>query len=225
MFRHELKYLINDGAAQVIRSRLGNICSHDRHGDLNGVYRVSSLYFDDYCDSCVYDNLGGFKERKKFRIRIYNGSESLIKLERKIKNNNLCQKDSTILSREQYQSILEDDYSFMSGSTEPVLRDFYLLAHSRLLKPAVIVDYQREAYVYGPGRVRVTFDKWMRASLSGADLFDSKLLFRQAMNKNETIMEVKYTGFLPGHILAMIQQSHGVRQAISKYKYCRLTSV
>ena len=57
MFRHELKYIINPGSAHIIKSRMYHICGINKNAFPDGQYRVSSLYFDDYCNSVVSDNL------------------------------------------------------------------------------------------------------------------------------------------------------------------------
>ena len=225
MYRHELKYIINGSAAYIIRSRLSHICSLDKNSGEDGNYRVSSLYFDDYCNSAVGDNLGGYMKRKKFRIRAYNVDDTIIKLERKSKNNQLCKKDSVFISKDEYERILGEDYSFMKDSDNPVIKDFYLMTQTRILRPKVIVDYFREAYIYQPGRVRITLDRLLKASLNGIDIFDDTLIYSPVTSQTETILEIKYTGFLPSHIMDMTQQSNGVRQAISKYKACRMMAL
>ena len=222
MYRHELKYIINCNATQVIRSRLNKICSYDRNADIDGKYRVSSLYFDDFCDSAFKHNLFGQYARKKFRIRIYNGNDSFIRLERKSKKDYGCKKDSAVLTKEEYDMILKYDYSFMRDKRNPVLLDFYLTAKTRLLKPKVIVDYYREAFVYGPGTVRITMDKYVKSSIGNVDLFNQEASYKKAMNNCSTILEVKYTGFLPKHIKELIQLDDGSRQAVSKYTMCRM---
>jgi hypothetical protein len=40
------------------------------------------------------------------------------------------------------------------------------MGHTRLLRPRVIVDYIREAYIYEPGNVRVTLDRGVRAAVT-----------------------------------------------------------
>ena len=79
-FRHELKYLINEGDAALIRQRLDAALQPDAHA-LNGRYHIRSLYFDDYYDTAYLDKLGGFGDRRKYRIRIYNLSDQVIRLE------------------------------------------------------------------------------------------------------------------------------------------------
>lgn len=79
-FRHELKYLINQGDALLLKQRLGVALKRDIHAQ-NGVYSIRSLYFDDYWDTAYNDKTGGFDDRKKFRIRLYDLDDSFIRLE------------------------------------------------------------------------------------------------------------------------------------------------
>lgn len=221
MYRHELKYKINPAEAQILKSRLKTVCSLDANADEQGGYRVSSLYFDDFCDSAIRDNLIGSIRRKKFRIRIYNGKETIIKLEKKLKNDKGGKKLSVIISMEQYKKILKSDFSFMKVSDNDVLRDFYTSLTTRLLRPKVIVDYDREAYVYEPGNVRITFDSNIRTSVQELDLLSTSRILTDITGERDTILEIKYTGFLPEHIKKIIQTGNGTWQAFSKYAACR----
>jgi hypothetical protein len=222
MYRHELKYIVSDAAAQIISQRLSKLCSYDGHADERGRYRVSSLYFDDFCNSAVADNLSGQLARKKFRIRMYNGNNGFIRLERKIKRAGGCRKDSALISPEDYERIRRGDVAYLEASDNPVLRDFAMNARLRLLKPRVVVDYNREAYVYEPGSVRVTFDRGVKASVGRPDLLNPNTIYAPA--GEGVILEVKYTGFLPGAIAGLVQQDCGLRQAASKYTMCRMSA-
>ena len=55
----------------------------DTNADSRGDYHIRSLYFDDYNDSALFEKQSGILKRKKYRIRIYNLSDSVIKLEKK----------------------------------------------------------------------------------------------------------------------------------------------
>lgn len=221
VYRNELKYMINNQQAKVISSRLAHICELDKNTDEKGFYRVSSLYFDDYIDSGMHDKLDGIDRRKKFRIRIYNGGDEIIKLERKAKNINVCVKDSVTITRDEYDRILAGNLAFLQETDKPMLVDFYQLYQTRKLRPKVIVDYQRKAYIYRYGNVRVTMDVKMSGSIGRCDLF-SDAAYVPAMDNNQTILEVKFTGFLPEVIRDMIQHGSGNMQAISKYAKCRM---
>ena len=100
-------------------------------------------------------------------------------------------------------------------------RVFSIDRAKRLLRPAVIVDYTREAYVYTPGNVRITFDKGLRSSCSGIDLFNPKLPTLIAHPSDKMILEVKYTGFLPHLVRRIIEPYTDGAFAISKYVLCR----
>ena len=54
-FRHELKYYINQGDAQVLSRRLSLTMDRDQNADEYGEYHIRSLYFDDTINSAVRD--------------------------------------------------------------------------------------------------------------------------------------------------------------------------
>jgi hypothetical protein len=224
VYRQELKYKISPGSAQVLKDRLNSVCSTDENST-DGGYRVSSLYFDDYFDSAVKESLSGQINRKKFRIRIYNGSDTVIKLEKKSKHGNNCLKNFVLLTREQYDSILEGDYEFLRDSDSEVMRDFYSSITTRMLRPKVIVDYTREAFIHHLGNVRITFDKCVRSSGNKTDIFNEYTPYSRITGENETILEVKFTGFLPNHIKRLLQIGDTNRESFSKYTMCRLNAI
>lgn len=83
-YRHELKYLINEGEHAALACRMAPVFKLDKHAQAGG-YTIRSLYFDDYCNSAYEEKDAGILMRKKYRVRIYNGSDKVIKLERKKK--------------------------------------------------------------------------------------------------------------------------------------------
>jgi len=144
--RHELKYYINYKEYIGLQKRLSRILQTDRHSDENGNYHIRSLYFDDVFNSALYEKNYGIFRRQKFRIRIYNKSSSVIKMERKRKYDKYICKESASLTPAEYQKILDGDIDFLAGSTNEVITDFLVKTKTKLLKPKVIVDYIREAY-------------------------------------------------------------------------------
>ena len=83
-YRHELKYLINEGEHTALACRMAPVFKLDKHAQAGG-YTIRSLYFDDYCNSAYEEKDAGILMRKKYRVRIYNGGDKVIKLERKKK--------------------------------------------------------------------------------------------------------------------------------------------
>ena len=93
-FRHEYKYLCTRQQIETIRNSISGIMQPDKNAGRNGEYVIRSLYFDDYSNSCLYDNINGNNPREKFRIRIYNADLSYIRLELKRKENGKTKKSS-----------------------------------------------------------------------------------------------------------------------------------
>lgn len=79
-FRHEYKYICDMRQLTEIKYRIAPFMKLDSHTGENTGYVIRSLYFDDYDNTCYYDNLNGADPRGKFRIRIYNG-ESVQKIQ------------------------------------------------------------------------------------------------------------------------------------------------
>ena len=155
-YRHELKYLINYGEKEILADRLKNIAGIDSHASENG-YLVRSLYFDDVWHSSYEEKLMGVVSRRKYRIRIYDYSDSHIALECKEKQGAYIYKYSAELTRQETEDIINGKYECLEGKTDQLLKEFYLLLKSGM-RPEVIVDYDRLPFVYAPGTVRITFD-------------------------------------------------------------------
>ena len=86
-YRHEIKYLISLGEAEFLATRLRLTLSQDPHAVKNGgTYFIRSLYFDTPFEKAVGEKADGVEFRDKYRIRIYDMSDKVIKFERKHKN-------------------------------------------------------------------------------------------------------------------------------------------
>ncbi len=216
-FRHELKYLITPGDAQLLKQRLGVLLSRDENAGESGVYKVRSIYFDDYNNSAYEEKLMGVFSRKKYRIRVYNDSDKTIHLERKIKRGSYVSKQHAILTREQVQMIINGECLFLLENQQQLCREFYYECITKILRPRVMVDYEREPYICVLGDVRITFDTDVRAALLKLDLFDAKLPALNVLDSGQIIMEVKYTEFLPALIRKILPQRTSQMLAVSKY--------
>ena len=105
-YRHELKYLIDEPQQTLMRLKMQNLLEPDSHAK-NGRYLIRSLYFDDLWNSAHSEKEDGILIRKKYRIRIYDYSDQVIRLERKKKFGAYIFKESAPLTREQVEKILE----------------------------------------------------------------------------------------------------------------------
>jgi hypothetical protein len=87
------------------------------------------------------------------------------------------------------------------------------------LRPKVVVEYRREAFVYKYGDVRITFDHFLKAGIFQKDLFSNGYMI-PAIPQHQIILEVKFTGYLPDVIRNLIQVNSLQWQALSKYALC-----
>lgn len=220
-YRHELKYLIKCSDAELIKLRLKYLMKNDPHAGVDG-YMIRSIYFDDYWNSGFNDKEAGVLEREKWRIRIYNCSDSSIKLERKKKFGSYIFKESATLSKDEAISLIEGDYLFLLKKDNELLKQFYVECITRLMKPRVIVDYDRVPFIIPEGTVRVTFDSDVRAAVLSDDIFDSKLPALSCMESGKCIMEVKFTEFLPKMVKEVIPVGAVDYTAYSKFAICAL---
>lgn len=222
-YRHELKYYISRADYELVSRRLSLTMDQDEHASAKtGRYFIRSLYFDDYLDSALREKLGGAGGRDKYRIRIYNMRDNPIRLECKHKEDAFICKEAVALTREQCDKLIAGDFSFLLNSRSKTAQRFYLAFRLKNLKPRVIVDYWREAYVFPLQDVRVTFDSDIRTSYRGTDLFDKRLPTYPAIEDYGMVMEIKYNNFLPGYIRTLIQPvMNAQRSAISKYVWSR----
>ena len=220
-YRHEIKYYRNEGEYMLLSQRLRKTMSADENANEYGEYRIRSLYFDDPEDSAMRDKLSGFDGRSKVRLRIYSLSDEVIKLERKNKDNGYILKESIGLSREECGALLGGSYGFLISRPEEFAHERYAEFRLRRLKPAVIVDYVREAYVFPVEDVRITFDKDIRTAHRSADLFNRDLPTYPVIDGYDMVLEVKYNKYLPSYIRGLIQTGAADRSAISKYVFCR----
>ena len=89
-----------------------------------------------------------------------------------------------------------------------------------MLRPRVIVDYDRTPFIMDEGTVRITFDKKVRAAIGGYDIFDPDLPTLPALPSDKLILEVKYTEFQPKMVKDLIVPYASEMVAASKYVIC-----
>ena len=222
-YRHELKYIISEGEHKLLATRIKACLKQDYYASLSGgEYLIRSLYFDDPFDSALWEKASGVGSRDKFRIRIYNYSDSAIKLERKHKEGQYIKKDSVSISREDCDEILRGKFECLKRNPDPFAMQFYGIFVSNHLRPKVLVDYTREPYVFPAEDVRITFDKNVRTALRCTDLFNPNVVTYPVWDlRNCMILEVKFNESLPLYVQELLTLGSSQRTAASKYVFCR----
>ena len=222
--RHELKFFISPLQYQVLSRTLKATLNPDPNGDENNQYHIRSLYFDTAYDSALYDKINGTANRDKYRIRIYNFSDQMIRLECKSKFRDLISKRSVRTTRDLAEQLISADPTGLESTASGLVSDTFREMRTNLLHPVVIVDYLREAYLHPAEEVRITFDMQLRSGLNSVDMFNPYLPTVPPFDHDEIILEVKYNQVLPPYIASLLTyalRDGACRSAISKYVYCR----
>lgn len=218
--RHEWKHQINPQEDLVLSQRLGKLFPRDANAGPDGAYRVTSLYFDTPYDSALREKLDGVNRREKFRLRYYGTDLSFLRLEKKYKVDGLCGKRSARLTREQAERLLDGDARFLLDSGDALLLELYSKIQGQGLRPKTIVRYDREAFLYAPGNVRITLDRDIRTGLGSVDFLNPGVFCVCAAGPG-TVLEVKYDAFLPEIVRMAVQVPGRQAAACSKYALCR----
>jgi hypothetical protein len=179
------------------------------------------MYFDSYDSRGYQENEDGTDNRAKYRVRIYDASDSVIKLERKGSLRDRKYKDVCRITRTQCQQLIGGCMVENILPYQDVLQEFLVERQLELLEPKVIVEYVRTPYIYPVGNVRITFDRYI-ASSSSLNFFDQDLPSRAIMPEHMHLLEVKYDQILPATILEALNSSACLeRTSFSKYALCR----
>ena len=159
--------------------------------------------------------------RDKYRLRIYNHSDEVIFLERKRKLGDLIGKSSLRITRRLAEQLISGDPRGLYRAEAPLLRDMYAAMRTGVMRPAVLVEYDRLAFTHPAETTRITFDMRLRSGLSSRDLFSPHAPMAVANDRDVEILEVKFDAYFPSHIRALLSDITGERCAISKYVMCR----
>lgn len=215
--RHEIKYIVSLFEAELLKRRLKTVLRPDPHAGPNGSYFIRSIYFDDPDFTAYRQKLDGVKERTKYRIRFYNMDDRVIFLEKKSKDGDLTGKESARLDRAGAEDLLRGSHELLklSGLAGELGR-----LREGAWKPVVVVDYDRWAFTYPIGNVRVTIDMNVRTCPYRTDGFNPRLLTVPVLDEGEAVLEVKYDAFLPAQVRELLMGVTKQRCAVSKYTKC-----
>ncbi len=203
-----------------LQERLNNVLRTDPNENSMEGYSVSSLYFDDWQESCLLDTVVGNRVRNKYRIRIYNHSLDTIKLEVKEKLDNRVRKKSRNITKEELQKLVCGECIESLPSMEDPAALFNLAIQTRGLRPKTIVTYERKAFTYDPGNVRITLDRNIRSS-DNVEQFGKAETSYDFLREQDEILEMKYDEFIPEFILQLLELGNMQQISYSKYQMCR----
>ena len=219
--RNEWKYQISPASAVLLARRLAVFLKRDMHSRLDG-YLIRSLYFDDIAESAFFDKLAGVNERAKYRLRYYDNDTERIFLECKRKHGYLTEKDSVQVSRTTAEHMMRNMPLAMDELSAPLMAEFAAQRSARLMRPRVIVDYQRLAFVYDEQDTRITLDSNIRTNMYRTDALFDRITTMPVLENGNVILEVKFDEYLPERAKEALSHIAVMPQANSKFCQCVL---
>lgn len=217
--RREEKYLLDYSEYSVIANRLKAILSPDENAK-DGRYSICSLYFDDPFNTALAEKEDGNAVHIKFRIRTYGGSKKTIRLERKTKRGIVTEKHSAKITEEELCKIINGENIDENSECFGLVSEM----RSKAFRPVISVRYDREAYIFEPLGIRVTFDFAVDSLPPDKEtLFGKTERALPAIDRGQIIMEIKYSERCPSFIRKCCE-TNGAQLSVSKYALCRNAS-
>jgi hypothetical protein len=183
------------------------------------------LYFDDAENSFLYDKINGIKDRIKIRIRTYLPESSVYKLEIKEKHHDYVSKWSVPVPVE----LLPDLINGTCGvdAENRILNRIISTHQCSLLRPVVLVDYWRKAFLFfqGENPVRITIDSDVSSDVSHLDFFKPSPCAHRLLRPELAILEIKFRNRFPDRLRPAIQNLRALRSSFSKYALSRKFAV
>ena len=224
VYRQEKKYFMTLPAMVRLAGRLDQVMLQDGHNGARG-YRIRSLYFDTIDEGDYMEKIEGIELRRKIRLRIYDPAGDFAMLERKQKQGAYQKKRSLRVARADACQIAAGRYDSLLHYSDPFAAECYGLMHMRCYRPKTIVEYRRKAYIVKENKIRITFDRDIRATETCSELFSPRLNLYPVLDPFNGVLEVKYNGFLLSYIKALVNGADRSELSVSKYCLARSASL
>lgn len=207
--RFERKYIIDFYTYKKLKEELKPYFKFDEHGNENGEYIVSSLYYDSRDFRAYREKVDGEKKRSKVRLRTYKDfygnrlmPKNMLLLEIKKRDNLNVSKKKVMMSTDEAISFIKNPILNKNLLNKYKKRIYALTEAAQLktlydIKPAVIVTYTRQAFInkFSP-QIRITFDK--NVKYRGFDFDVHNINCREyALDPRLIVLEIKYNEILP----------------------------
>ncbi|NBI06134.1 polyphosphate polymerase domain-containing protein [Senegalia massiliensis] len=214
--RKELKYKINFMQYVKLSYVLSSALTSDKNNGVDG-YTVRSLYFDTYNNMDFYDKLNGVENRKKIRLRLYRYDSDKVKLEIKKKYGDNQQKKTVWIDRLDAEELIKCNYEVLKKYKSNIANTIYNIMKIDSMKPVVLIEYKRKAFVHAMNNIRLTLDSQIHASETNFDFFAKNPIMNPVENFYYPLLEVKFNGFIHKWIADLIKIHSLNKQSFSKY--------
>jgi SPX domain protein involved in polyphosphate accumulation len=224
--RFELKYLLSLQQAELVKTSLRAYLIADEHGNGNGRYPLTSLYYDSPDYRCYWEKVDGVKFRRKLRIRCYDECQSLTEdspvfVEIKQRVSRVTQKRRAVLPYAAALQLCNDRLLPEHDSQDKaVVDEIHSFLWQYNLRPTSIVRYERAALI-GTDLdlgLRVTFDTKLTCQLNPLRL-DEPPTGVPMLSPGQVVMEIKANERVP-YWLTELVAAHNLKM-VRMSKYCR----
>ncbi len=212
--RWELKYLVHVKTMYQIIEAIKNYVKPDENG-MDGMYKISSLYYDTQDFKFYHEKADGQKFRQKLRLRKYAADRENSFFEIKQRYNSTVMKKRVMLPDSDAHALGEGALASEQFHMEQrgVIEQIEYLLSVYALVPKLNVCYMRRAFagIY-EGDLRVTFDTNLKCSRH-KDEQNQKYM----IHPSYAVMEIKADQRVPMWLIRVIQKHNLEANRVSKY--------
>jgi hypothetical protein len=224
--RYELKYFMEAERYRSLAADLAHFMVPDEHGDVDGFYRIISLYYDSPDFAAYRSKIEGLRFRRKLRLRIYVYPGQDIRqtdtgfVEIKQRFNRTTQKRRVVLPLEQAKRLCagEEIPPGLDIRDIATASEVAYMVRAMRLRPQCIVSYRRRAFVGGRHEqgMRLTFDMQLQGRTHALEVnqIAHNLHF---LPLDWVLMEVKVNERVPRWLVALLAKHQCNLQRVSKY--------
>lgn len=214
--RREIKYGLLESDYYRLEKTLSQVLTPDKNNGIEG-YNIRSLYFDSLDNIDYYQKASGDEVRKKIRLRIYNPSDTKVKLEIKRKMNINQRKETIVITKEDALKLIDKDYSVLLKYDNPVAKAAYNIMTTGQYRPVVLIDYRRKAFIHKENNIRVTLDSDIRSNESDFRMFEDDVMMTPCFLNYNALLEIKYDGDMFCWVTDFLNAPDSTLQSLSKY--------
>lgn len=204
-YRHERKYAL-------AQSDLGTFIASLYLNNFTEIYtprRINNIYYDNLSSKSLNDNIEGYSNRLKARIRWYDDNFMDSNLELKLKKSDANRKEVILLKNFSLDRIEFDENLFNENL------DLYFTHNLNEYFPVLQNKYYRYYFISACSKIRITID---------SEIFSKSLITLSENIDNNLIVEMKYNvndRFLNYHLkqLNLTKNSKYVKGALSTNNY------
>lgn len=212
--RYEFKYMINNEQRAKIIESISPYMQPDKYGHTT----IRNIYFDTESYLLIRRSIEKPVYKEKLRIRSYSKTniDSKVFVELKKKYKSVVYKRRVVLPQNEAMAWVfgETDCRKSSQITNEIN---YFINFYKVLRPAVFLSYERDAYTACNGSdFRITFDRNILCRRDNFSLCE-EAYGTPILPKDMSVMEIKCSGGIPLWMTEILTRERIYKTSFSKY--------